>query len=66
MIVMMLEAYKPYIQEIVVSWKTPNNGCFKCYSDGVKRGNPGPSGGDNYFRDSVGDFFMPILLSVVL
>lgn len=55
-IVMMLEAYKPHIQDTVVRWKPPINGFVKCNLHRACTGNLVPNGGAFCIRDTAGDF----------
>ncbi|WMV20474.1 hypothetical protein MTR67_013859 [Solanum verrucosum] len=51
-----VEGYKPTILPIVIYWKPPNDGTYKCNSDGASKGNSGQSAGGFCIRNWKGDF----------
>ncbi|KAH0725256.1 hypothetical protein KY284_001121 [Solanum tuberosum] len=56
LIVKFFEAYTPLIECKVVKWKLPNEGVYKCISDGASKGNPGPSASAFCIRNDAGEF----------
>ncbi|KAH0648080.1 hypothetical protein KY285_033328 [Solanum tuberosum] len=50
-----LQKYKSVIRSVHVSWKLPNQGWFKCNSDGASKGNLGPSSITFCIRNDEGD-----------
>lgn len=49
------EGYRPYVVTKTITWQLSYEGWFKCNTDGVSRGNPGPRSYGFYVRDHVGD-----------
>lgn len=57
-IVKLFEEYIPVISYKVITWKFPENGSYKCNSDGACKGNPSPSSSAFCIRDGEGNLSM--------
>ncbi|XP_060216712.1 uncharacterized protein LOC132644152 [Lycium barbarum] len=55
-LVQQLEGYRPHITYTMVQWCSPDQGWYKCNSDGASKGNPGPSTTAFCVRNHDGDF----------
>ncbi|XP_060194894.1 uncharacterized protein LOC132624080 [Lycium barbarum] len=54
-IIQFFEEYKPTVICRLIKWRRPASGVFKCNTDGVAKGNPGPSSAAFCIRNDVGD-----------
>ncbi|XP_059286842.1 uncharacterized protein LOC132040230 isoform X1 [Lycium ferocissimum] len=54
-IIQLFEGYRPGISCRMVKWILPLEGCYNCNSDGISRGNHGPSSVDFCVRNEVAD-----------
>lgn len=54
-LVRFLSEYRSTLKTVVVKWNFPKRNQYKCNSDAVVKGNPGPSSTSFYVRNHIGE-----------